>query len=99
MAKRNERVAVTIKNFPPELKDNLMREASGREETLNDLVVAKLADHFGMKFEPVGRAQREVGASRDLYLVMPLKLHQRIKHRATDRRCWPRELMIDALAA
>lgn len=92
-----ERVGFTIKDFPPALKETLMREADEAGITLNDLAVARLAEAFKVPFEPVGRAQRGVGASRDVYLMMPLRLHQKIKHRATDKRIWPRQVMIEAL--
>lgn len=96
---KTERVGFTIKNFPPELKAALMTGADEAEVTLNDFAVSKLASYFGFTFEHVGRAPREPRASRDIYLMMPVKLHQKIKHRATDRRVWPRELMIEILEA
>ena len=96
---KTERVGVTIKNFPPELKAALMDGAAQAEVTLNDFAVAKLAESFGFAFEHVGRAPRDPRTSRDVFLMMPVKLHQKIKHRATDRRIWPRELMIEVLEA
>lgn len=99
MVKMIERVGVTIKNFPAPLKGALMDGAEAAGVTLNDFAVAKLAESFGITFEHVGRAPREPRASRDVYLMMPVKLHQKIKHRATDKRVWPRELMIEVLEA
>lgn len=96
---KTERVGVTIKNFPPELKAALMLDADAAGVTLNDLAVARLAESFNFTFEHVGRAPRDPRASRDVYLMMPVKLHQKIKHRATDKRVWPRELMIEILRA
>lgn len=96
---KSERVGVTIKNFPPELKEALMVGADAAEVTLNDFAVAKLASYFDFAFENVGRAPRDPRASRDVYLMMPVKLHQKIKHRATDKRVWPRELMVEILEA
>jgi hypothetical protein len=90
---------VTIKNFPPELKSQLIAEAEARGFTLNDTIVMILATAFKYPFEPVGRAQRETKETRDLYIALPVGLHKRIKHRAVTRRCWPRELMIETLTA
>lgn len=91
------RTAVVIKNFPPELKTQLMTEAERRGFTLNDTIVAILAVAFKHPFEPVGRAQRDPKDTRDLYIAIPVGLHKKIKHRAVSRGCWPRALIIETL--
>jgi myo-inositol-1-phosphate synthase len=71
--------------MPAALKRAVVREVARRESNLNDVVVALLAERFGVSFLPSGRRRKVIpGAAGTVVLRMPPELRRELK--ATARR-------------
>jgi len=85
--------------MPPAIKRGVVREVARRRSNLNDVVVAILADRFGVRFEPSGRRRKAVpGAAGAVVLRMPPELRRELKEAARRRRRNVNDLVLLTLA-
>jgi myo-inositol-1-phosphate synthase len=72
--------------MPPALKRAVVREVARRGSNLNDIVVALLAERFGVTFVPSGRRRKVIpGAAGAVVLRMPPELRSELKGAARRR--------------
>jgi myo-inositol-1-phosphate synthase len=73
--------------MPPAVKRAVVREVARRGSNLNDVVVALLAERFGIHFEPSGRRRKAIpGAAGAVVLRMPPALRRELKDSARRRK-------------
>ncbi len=85
--------------MPPAIKRAVVREVARRGSNLNDVVVAVLADRFGIPFEPSGRRRKAIpGAAGAVVLRMPPELRRELKDAARRRRLNVNDLVLLTLS-
>ena len=85
--------------MPPAIKGAVVREVARRRSNLNDVVVAVLADRFGIPFEPSGRRRTAIpGAAGAVVLRMPPELRRELKDAARRRRLNVNDLVLLTLS-
>jgi myo-inositol-1-phosphate synthase len=85
--------------MPPAIKRAVVREVARRSSNLNDVVVAVLAERFGVSFEPSGRRRKAIpGAAGAVVLRMPLELRRELKNAARRRKQNVNDLVLLTLA-
>ena len=85
--------------MPPAIKGAVVREVARRGSNLNDVVVAVLADRFGIPFEPSGRRRKAIpGAAGAVVLRMPPELRRELKDAARRRRLNVNDLVLLTLS-
>ena len=85
--------------MPPALKRAVVREVARRESNLNDVVVALLAERFGVPFFPSGRRRKVIpGAAGTVVLRMPPELRRELKSSARRRSLNVNDLVLLTLA-
>jgi myo-inositol-1-phosphate synthase len=85
--------------MPPALKRAVVREVARRGSNLNDVVVALLAERFGVAFTPSGRRRRTIpGAAGTVVLRMPPELRRELKDVARRRKLNVNDLVLLTLA-
>ncbi len=85
--------------MPPALKRAVVREVARRESNLNDVVVALLAERFGVSFAPSGRRRKVIpGAAGTVVLRMPPELRRELKTTARRRSLNVNDLVLLTLS-
>jgi myo-inositol-1-phosphate synthase len=85
--------------MPPALKRAVVREVARRESNLNDIVVALLAERFGVAFTPSGRRRKVIpGAAGAVVLRMPPELRRELKTTARRRSLNVNDLVLLTLS-
>src|SRR5688500_20164197 len=85
--------------MPGSLKRALVRVVARRESNLNDVVVALLAERFGVSFTPSGRRRKVIpGAAGAVVLRMPLELRRELKSAARRRKLNVNDLVLATLS-
>ena len=85
--------------MPPALKRAVVREVARRDSNLNDVVVALLAERFGIFFSPSGRRRKAIaGAAGAVVLRMPPELRHELKEAAGRRSLNVNDLVLLTLA-
>src|SRR5688572_6203921 len=86
--------------MPAALKRAVVREVARRESNLNDVVVALLAERFGIRFVPSGRRRKVIpGAAGTVVLRMPPELRRELKAAARRRSVNVNDLVLLTLSA
>lgn len=88
MSETESQTRATVKlgpfSVPPRLKGKIAKRVETRESSLNDVVVAILADHFGLDFEPTGRrSPGKLSPYHRILLDVPPAIKRAVEHRAT----------------
>jgi len=85
--------------MPPALKRAVVREVARRESNLNDVVVALLAERFGVSFTPSGRRRKVIpSAAGTVLLRMPPELRRELKSAARRRSLNVNDLVLLTLS-
>src|SRR6185436_17250252 len=85
--------------MPPAIKRAVVREVARRESNLNDVVVALLAERFGVPFSPSGRRRKVIpGAAGAVVLRMPPELRHELKSAAKRRKLNVNDLVLATLS-
>ncbi|HUQ22891.1 MAG TPA: hypothetical protein VM049_07730, partial [Gaiellaceae bacterium] len=85
--------------MPGSLKRAVVREVARRESNLNDVVVALLAERFGVGFSPTGRRRKAIpGAAGAVVLRMPPELRRELKASARRRKLNVNDLVLLTLS-
>jgi len=85
--------------MPAPLKRRLVREASRRDISLNDVAMESLAGRFGVPFGPSGRRGSSPGEGGTILLRVPVELKSRIQEAARERASTINGIIVETLTA
>lgn len=83
-----ETTAMFVKGVPQDLKQRLIDRRSDELRSLNDVIVALLADHYGIEYEPAryaGNVEPDP-AIPNVEVRLPVPLYRRIVRDVLDKR-------------
>lgn len=64
--------------FDPAVKERVEQDAAARERSLNDVVVGRVAGHYGIPFDGTGRRSPGANGAPAMNLRFPKKVYDRL---------------------